>query len=225
MDCIRPRWCVLSVAAEIGTLEASDLEVLLTTGSSTVAGCPGRACPSPTWPFHVGGAGGWCMGSMLAGAEPGSGPELNERLVGSARERRLLGGLIGSVEGGGAAVLIVGEAGAGKTALLGHTAETASTDWRRAPERWECSPAPRASSRWRSGPGAARLRNSPKTQHALFVVATDAVSGGRHTVAALAALRLSLDTEWPGLFVCAQACYNRIGGCWWTRGPLDGKPS
>ena len=48
------------------------------------------------------------------------------RLVGRVRERRLLDGLVESVEGGGAAVLIAGEAGVGKTALLTHVADVAS---------------------------------------------------------------------------------------------------
>jgi len=40
------------------------------------------------------------------------------RLVGRVRERRHLDGLIESAEGGGAAALIVGEAGTGKTGLV-----------------------------------------------------------------------------------------------------------
>ncbi len=55
---------------------------------------------------------------------PGSADRLDGRLVGRVREQRLLDGLIESVEGGGAAALIVGEAGVGKTALLNHVAET-----------------------------------------------------------------------------------------------------
>jgi DNA-binding CsgD family transcriptional regulator len=51
---------------------------------------------------------------------------LAQRLVGRARERRLLDGLVESVEGGGAAVVIAGEAGVGKTALLMHVADVAS---------------------------------------------------------------------------------------------------
>jgi len=51
---------------------------------------------------------------------------LDGRLVGRVRERRLLDGLIESVEGGGGAVVIVGEAGVGKTALLMHFADAAS---------------------------------------------------------------------------------------------------
>ena len=51
---------------------------------------------------------------------------LDGRLVGRVRERRLLEGLIESAPGGGAAALIVGEAGAGKTALLRHVADVAS---------------------------------------------------------------------------------------------------
>jgi ATP/maltotriose-dependent transcriptional regulator MalT len=49
-----------------------------------------------------------------------------QRLVGRIRERRLLDGLVESVEGGGSAALIVGEAGIGKTALLAHVAEVAA---------------------------------------------------------------------------------------------------
>jgi DNA-binding CsgD family transcriptional regulator/tetratricopeptide (TPR) repeat protein len=47
-------------------------------------------------------------------------------LVGRVREQRLLDGLVESVDGGGVAALIVGEAGVGKSALLGHVAEVAS---------------------------------------------------------------------------------------------------
>jgi predicted ATP-dependent serine protease len=70
------------------------------------------------------------MGLVIttADAEAGSAG----RLVGRIQERRLLDGLIESVEGGGAAALIVGEAGTGKTALLTHVAEVASNrvGWR-----------------------------------------------------------------------------------------------
>lgn len=48
------------------------------------------------------------------------------RLVGRVRERRLLDGLVESVQGGGASVVIAGEAGVGKTALLTHVADVAS---------------------------------------------------------------------------------------------------
>jgi ABC-type transport system involved in cytochrome c biogenesis ATPase subunit len=64
------------------------------------------------------------MSSMITS----TGPEVSlarrpgGRLVGRARERRLLEGLVESVEGGGAAVVIAGEAGVGKTALLMHVA-------------------------------------------------------------------------------------------------------
>ena len=65
------------------------------------------------------------MGLVIttAGAEAGSAG----RLVGRVQERRLLDGLIESAEGGGAAALIVGEAGTGKTALLTYVAEVASS--------------------------------------------------------------------------------------------------
>ena len=68
------------------------------------------------------------MGSMITGPAPVVGPvrQLGGQLVGRVRERRLLDELVESVEGGGSAALIVGEAGAGKTALLGHVAEVAS---------------------------------------------------------------------------------------------------
>ena len=68
------------------------------------------------------------MGAMITGAGPGVGlaKQLHGRLVGRARERRLLDGLVASVEGGGAAVVIAGEAGVGKTALLTHVADVAS---------------------------------------------------------------------------------------------------
>ena len=64
------------------------------------------------------------MGSVITSAGPGVG--LVERLVGRVRERRLLDGLIESAHGGGAAAVIVGEAGVGKTALLMHVADVAS---------------------------------------------------------------------------------------------------
>ena len=68
------------------------------------------------------------MSSMIASAVPGVGlaQRLDGRLVGRARERRLLDGLVESAEGGGAAVVITGEAGVGKTALLTHVADVAS---------------------------------------------------------------------------------------------------
>ena len=68
------------------------------------------------------------MSSMITSAGPGVGlaQRLDGRLVGRARERRLLDGLVESVEGGGAAVVIAGEAGVGKTALLTHVADVAS---------------------------------------------------------------------------------------------------
>ena len=68
------------------------------------------------------------MGSMItsSGLIVSLAQRLDGRLVGRARERRLLGGLIESVEGGGAAVVIAGEAGVGKTALLTHVAGMAS---------------------------------------------------------------------------------------------------
>ena len=68
------------------------------------------------------------MGSMIAsvGTEAGLAQRLDGRLVGRARERRLLDGLVESVEGGGVAVVIAGEAGVGKTALLTHVADVAS---------------------------------------------------------------------------------------------------
>ena len=68
------------------------------------------------------------MCSMIIGAGPGVSlaQRLDGRLVGRARERRLLDGLIESAEGGGAAVVIAGEAGVGKTALLTHVADVAS---------------------------------------------------------------------------------------------------
>ena len=68
------------------------------------------------------------MGSMIAsvGLEGDLAQRLDGRLVGRARERRLLDGLVESVEGGGVAVVIAGEAGVGKTALLRHVADLAS---------------------------------------------------------------------------------------------------
>jgi hypothetical protein len=51
------------------------------------------------------------MSSMITSAGPGvsSAQRLDGRLVGRARERCLLGGLVESVEGGGAAVVIAGD--------------------------------------------------------------------------------------------------------------------
>ena len=68
------------------------------------------------------------MSSMItsAGPEVSLAQRLDGRLVGRARERRLLDGLVESAEGGGAAVVIAGEAGIGKTALLTHVADVAS---------------------------------------------------------------------------------------------------
>ena len=68
------------------------------------------------------------MGPMITSTGPGVGlvQRLDGQLVGRVRERRLLDGLIESVEGGGSAALIVGEAGVGKTALLMHFAEVAA---------------------------------------------------------------------------------------------------
>jgi DNA-binding CsgD family transcriptional regulator/tetratricopeptide (TPR) repeat protein len=68
------------------------------------------------------------MGSMStsAGPEVGLAQRLDGRLVGRARERCLLEGLVESVEGGGSAVVIAGEAGVGKTALFIHVADVAS---------------------------------------------------------------------------------------------------
>jgi len=67
---------------------------------------------------------GAAMGLVIttADAEAGSAG----RLVGRVHERRLLDELIESVEGGGAAALIAGEPGTGKTALLTYVAEVAS---------------------------------------------------------------------------------------------------
>ena len=68
------------------------------------------------------------MSSMITSAGPGVGlaQRLDGRLVGRAREQRLLDGLVESVEGGGTAVIIAGEAGVGKTALLTHVVGVAS---------------------------------------------------------------------------------------------------
>ena len=68
------------------------------------------------------------MGSMITseGPEVGLAQRLDGRLVGRAREQRLLDGLVESVEGGGTAVIIAGEAGVGKTALLTYVAGVAS---------------------------------------------------------------------------------------------------
>ena len=68
------------------------------------------------------------MTSMVTSTGPGAGlaQRLDRRLVGRVRERHLLDGLVEQVPDGGAAVLIVGEAGVGKTALLTHAAGVAS---------------------------------------------------------------------------------------------------
>jgi len=68
------------------------------------------------------------MGLMITTAGPGAvlARRPDARLVGRARERRLLDGLVESAEGGGAAVVLAGEAGIGKTALLTHVAGVAS---------------------------------------------------------------------------------------------------
>ena len=68
------------------------------------------------------------MSSMITSAVPevSWAQRPDGRLVGRARERRLLDGLVESAEGGGTAVIIAGEAGVGKTALLTHVAGVAS---------------------------------------------------------------------------------------------------
>ena len=68
------------------------------------------------------------MDSVITSAVPGAGltQRSDGRLVGRLREQCLLDGLLESVDGGGAAALIVGEAGGGKTALLMHVADVAS---------------------------------------------------------------------------------------------------
>jgi DNA-binding CsgD family transcriptional regulator len=68
------------------------------------------------------------MSSMITSAGPGVSltRRLDGRLVGRLRERRLLDGLVESAEGGGAAVVIAGEAGVGKTALLTRVAGVAA---------------------------------------------------------------------------------------------------
>jgi DNA-binding CsgD family transcriptional regulator len=63
------------------------------------------------------------MGSVVTQAAPGPNPP---PLVGRSRERRRLDELIGSAADGGTAVLIAGEPGIGKTALLNHVADVAS---------------------------------------------------------------------------------------------------
>src|ERR1700751_537020 len=50
----------------------------------------------------------------------------DETLIGRSRERRLLQALVGSVVGGGAAGVVLGEPGIGKTALLRDVARTAA---------------------------------------------------------------------------------------------------
>jgi DNA-binding NarL/FixJ family response regulator len=64
------------------------------------------------------------MDSMIT--EPALVAGVAQPLVGRVRERCLLEGLIESVGGGGSAALVVGEAGVGKTALLGHVADMAA---------------------------------------------------------------------------------------------------
>ena len=64
--------------------------------------------------------------STMAGPGAGWAQRLDGRLVGRLRERRLVDGLIESVDDGGAAVVIAAEAGIGKTALLRHVAAVAS---------------------------------------------------------------------------------------------------
>jgi DNA-binding CsgD family transcriptional regulator len=68
------------------------------------------------------------MSAIIAGwaLAPGSVHQLQGPLVGRVRERRLLEGLLKSVDGGGTATFVAGEAGVGKTALLAHVADVAS---------------------------------------------------------------------------------------------------
>src|SRR3954468_7800587 len=51
--------------------------------------------------------------------------------VGRARECRLLAGLVGAVDGGGAAAVVTGEVGIGKTALLERIAAVSDAEVRR----------------------------------------------------------------------------------------------
>jgi DNA-binding CsgD family transcriptional regulator len=64
---------------------------------------------------------GWNMGSVHCLAQG-----LDGRLVGRTRERRLLDALVEAAAGGGVAIVIAGEAGIGKTALLTYVADVAS---------------------------------------------------------------------------------------------------
>jgi DNA-binding NarL/FixJ family response regulator len=68
------------------------------------------------------------MGAINAGwaLELESAHQLTGPLIGRARERRLLEDLLRSVDGGGTATFLAGEAGVGKTALLAHVADVAS---------------------------------------------------------------------------------------------------
>src|SRR5262245_53376060 len=71
---------------------------------------------------------GVVMGAINAGwaLELESAHQLTGALIGRVRERRLLEDLLKSVDGGGTATFLAGEAGVGKTALLGHVADVAS---------------------------------------------------------------------------------------------------
>ncbi len=68
------------------------------------------------------------MRAIIGGRAPAfrSDHRLKGPLVGRVRERHLLEGLLETVEDGGSATFLVGEAGVGKTALLAHVADVAS---------------------------------------------------------------------------------------------------
>jgi len=77
---------------------------------------------------------------LRAGRTPAAPPV--PRLVGREREKRLLGDLVEAVEGGGAAGVLLGEPGIGKTTLLEHVAGTCTprVHWVRAAESEESLP-------------------------------------------------------------------------------------
>jgi AAA ATPase domain len=88
---------------------------------------PGRASPSANGPhpWPEGAAGG---SSVITSAGLGVrlARRLDGRLVGRARDRRQLDGLVESAEGDGAAVVVGGEVGVGKTVLVTYVADVAS---------------------------------------------------------------------------------------------------
>jgi DNA-binding NarL/FixJ family response regulator len=157
------------------------------------------------------------MSSMITSAEPEAGLARRPggRLVGRARERRLLDGLVESAEGGGAAVIIAGEAGVGKTALLMHVAGVARQRGLRVLEgRGEESEAALAFATLADllRPSREKFAQLPRAQRQALEVCL-ALSTGRWASAhadATEALQRAEEISQPGLIGQALAQLSRI---------------